>query len=105
MGLLRVKAKGCTVHLGDNKGFTLPDDLGSMGDDVTRIDLQESTIEGSIPDSIGDLINLEVCNLHQNNLTGALPSSIGKLQKLKELRLQQVCIRSFVFRYSQFARL
>ena len=38
--LIRMKAKGCNVHLSDNKpGFTLPSNIGELGDDITELDL------------------------------------------------------------------
>ena len=37
--LIRRKAKGCLVGLDGNKGFTLPSNIGELGDDITTLDL------------------------------------------------------------------
>jgi hypothetical protein len=44
--------------------------------------LDYNKLSGSIPDSIGELINLERIYLFANELTGSIPSSMGYLTKL-----------------------
>ena len=44
-------------------------------------------LTGSIPESIGNLVNLEFLYLCNNLLTGSIPESIGDLLKLKYLML------------------
>ena len=34
LSLIRMKARGCNVSLSDNKGFTLPGNIGELGDDM-----------------------------------------------------------------------
>ena len=43
-----MKAKGCDVSLYGNKpGFTLPSNIGELGDDITKLDLQQCSLQGS----------------------------------------------------------
>ncbi|CAI7808926.1 unnamed protein product, partial [Closterium sp. NIES-53] len=46
-----------------------------------------NSISGSIPDSIGSTIHLQVFSLWKNNLSGSIPESIGSLTKLSSLDL------------------
>ena len=46
--LIRMKAKGCTVSLRDNEpGFTLPSNIGELGDDITELDLRHCSLHGA----------------------------------------------------------
>ena len=46
--LIRMKAKGCNVNLGDNEpGFTLPSNIGELGDDITELDLSDCSLHGT----------------------------------------------------------
>ena len=46
--LIRMKAKGCTVSLSGNKpGFTLPSNIGELGDDITVLDLSGCSLGGA----------------------------------------------------------
>ena len=48
LGLIRMKAKGCKVLLSDNEpGFTLPSNIGELGDDITKLDLSGCSLQGS----------------------------------------------------------
>ena len=49
--------------------------------------LDGNQLTGSIPESIGNLINLGYLYLYNNQLTGSLPESMGNLINLKQLRL------------------
>ena len=45
--LIRMKAKGCTVELSENEpGFTLPSNIGELGDDITELDLSYCSLHG-----------------------------------------------------------
>ena len=46
--LIRMKAKGCQVELGNNKGFTLPSNIGELGDDITQLDLSGCSLHGAL---------------------------------------------------------
>ena len=52
---------------------------------VTGISLLFNNIEGSIPNSIGDLTSLRTLELAFNKLDGTIPTTIGKLTKLEVL--------------------
>ena len=45
--LIRMKAKGCHVNLRHNDpGFTLPSNIGELGDDITELDLSGCSLRG-----------------------------------------------------------
>ena len=52
---------------------------------VTGINLISTNLNGSIPSSIGNLVNLTGLDLGSNQLTGGIPSSIGNLINLSHL--------------------
>jgi len=51
------------------------------------IDLSSNSFEGSIPDSVGDLLGLEALNLSNNKIYGSIPSSLGNIKDLESLDL------------------
>ncbi|CAN1130448.1 Leucine-rich repeat protein 1 [Linum perenne] len=56
---------------------------------VTRLNLEDNRLNGSIPTELGNLKNLVALDLFNNSLSGSIPSSLGSnLQSLKFLRLQ-----------------
>ncbi len=61
------------------QGVTIKDDK------VISISLLFNNLEGTIPNSIGQLINLENLELSFNKLEGTIPSEIGNLKNLKIL--------------------
>ena len=47
--IIRMKAKGCKVDLGDNNpGFTLPSNIGELGDDITELNLRQCSLHGAL---------------------------------------------------------
>ncbi|MDM8559010.1 hypothetical protein [Candidatus Parabeggiatoa sp. HSG14] len=54
---------------------------------VTKIELNDNKLKGSIPKSIGKLGKLTFLSLRRNQLGGPIPKSIGKLGKLTSLDL------------------
>ena len=47
--VIRMKAKGMGVILSVNKpGFTLPTNIGELGDDITKLDLSSCSLKGTI---------------------------------------------------------
>ena len=46
--LIRMKAKGCNVILRDNEpGFTLPSNIGELGDGIAELDLSYCSLHGA----------------------------------------------------------
>ena len=43
-----MKAKGCTMDLSNNKGFTLPSNIGELGDDITTLSLANCSLHGAL---------------------------------------------------------
>ena len=42
-----MKAKGCSVDLSGNEpGFTLPSNIGELGDDIVKLDLSSCSLQG-----------------------------------------------------------
>jgi Leucine-rich repeat (LRR) protein len=56
-------------------------------ENTTSLTLSNSSLTGSIPPEIGNLINLEGLYLNENQLTGQIPSEIGNLANLRDLHL------------------
>ena len=54
---------------------------------VTRLEMWDNRLSGSIPPELGDLANLEELWLVNNRLTGTVPSDLGKLANLVVLEL------------------
>jgi hypothetical protein len=59
------------------------------GNRVTKIDLDQNNLSGSLPAEIGDLTALTHLLIRINNVTGVLPPEIGNLTNLIELDLYQ----------------
>lgn len=47
----------------------------------------ENNLDGTLPEEIGDLLDLETFYIHDNTLTGPIPSGFWNLTKLKHVRL------------------
>ena len=46
--IITMKAKGCDVFLGDNDpGFTLPSNIGELGDEITELNLSNCSLRGA----------------------------------------------------------
>jgi Leucine-rich repeat (LRR) protein len=58
-----------------------------LGDRVTKIELRNNNLIGTIPPDIGSLTNLEYLYLDRNQLSGSIPTEIGNLFNLKEIAL------------------
>jgi hypothetical protein len=55
---------------------TIPDSLGNLIN-ILEIDLSSNQLSGSIPSSLGNLTHLNGLNLSGNQLSGSIPSSLG----------------------------
>ncbi|KAI9230134.1 MAG: hypothetical protein DHS80DRAFT_26692 [Piptocephalis tieghemiana] len=76
-----------TLYLGNNRFDAFPEVITSLPS-LTDLDLSFNHI-GRIPESIGDLRNLERLLLLGNHLTGALPKAFEQLKALQELDLRE----------------
>ena len=54
---------------------------------VTRLELANEGLDGSIPEYLGRLLGLTHLNLSRNSLTGHIPAELGGLSNLEALRL------------------
>ncbi|XP_065880490.1 receptor-like protein kinase 7 [Euphorbia lathyris] len=62
---------------------TIPEDIGNLSE-LINFELSDNNISGEIPSQIGMLANLWQLELYNNNLTGKLPIGIGNLTKLEK---------------------
>ncbi|GJP30382.1 hypothetical protein CLOM_g965 [Closterium sp. NIES-68] len=56
---------------------------------ITKIDLNEHSLTGTIPPSISQLASLRHLNLHQTGLTGSIPRTLASLSNLTSLDLRE----------------
>ena len=54
---------------------------------VTRLELANEGLDGSIPEYLGRLLELTHLDLSRNSLTGEIPAELGRLSNLETLRL------------------
>ncbi|KAK9929639.1 hypothetical protein M0R45_026732 [Rubus argutus] len=75
------------VDLGNaNLSGTLVTQLGVLSN-LQYLELYSNNITGTIPDELGNLNNLVSLDLYLNNLNGGIPDKLGNLAKLRFLRL------------------
>ncbi|XVE71557.1 hypothetical protein DITRI_Ditri10aG0160800 [Diplodiscus trichospermus] len=75
------------LYLGGNKlDGSLPESLGALKN-LQELDLNTNFFWGSIPASIGNLSSLELLDLSTNKLNGTIPETFGKLSELSILDL------------------
>ncbi|XP_047306617.1 putative receptor-like protein kinase At3g47110 [Impatiens glandulifera] len=67
----------------------LPDFVGNLSSNMHFFSLSANHLQGRIPQTIGNLINLSYLSLFNNRFTGPIPSTIGKLQNLQRISLGQ----------------
>ena len=48
LAIIRMKAKGTRVLLSGNTGFTLPANIGELGDEITELYLSECSLKGAL---------------------------------------------------------
>ena len=61
--------------------------LNATSTRVTSLDLNDQSLDGTIPPALGDLSALETLDLSDNDLTGEIPEELGNLANLQTLRL------------------
>ena len=48
LAIIRMKAKGTAVDLSGNTGFTLPANIGELGDEITELNLYNCSLTGAV---------------------------------------------------------
>ncbi|KAK8914314.1 putative receptor-like protein kinase [Platanthera zijinensis] len=78
-----------TLAVGSNRlsGGVLPKSVANLSSTLDTLSLRYNQIRGSIPDGIGNLVNLSGLGLDGNNLSGVIPDTIGRLSRLNRLYL------------------
>ena len=75
----------------NNLSGSIPDDIGDLVN-VTHLRLDNNNLTGEIPPSIGDMINMEYLYLRNNNLSGEIPQSICNIDSLRSfLNYNNLC--------------
>ncbi|CAL5353123.1 unnamed protein product [Camellia sinensis] len=67
---------------------TLPNSISNLSIQLSWLHIGENIIDGSIPEEIQNLVNLNALGMEYNLLTGIIPTSVGKLSNLKILELR-----------------
>ncbi|KAL8556057.1 hypothetical protein ACS0TY_003747 [Phlomoides rotata] len=68
---------------------SIPEWLGLQVASLQLLDLRSCSINGTIPNSLGNLSSLAAMYLSDNNLTGVIPSSLAQLFRLSVLDLSR----------------
>ena len=75
------------LDLGGNQlSGSIPNSLGNLSN-LQNLYLLWNQLSGAIPDSLGNLSNLHLLNLSGNQLNGSIPNSLGNLSSLQTLYL------------------
>ncbi|PKI37226.1 hypothetical protein CRG98_042378 [Punica granatum] len=73
----------------------IPESIGQLSN-LDYIDLSGNSIEGPIPESLLQLSSLRLLSLGSNKLTGRIPESIGQLSNLVDLDLSNNLLKGVV---------
>lgn len=74
-------------------GGVLLDSMGNLSSDLFWITLGGNHIHGTIPSTIGNLVNLVALGMYSNQFTGKIPTNMGNLQKLQRLAFNNNTLR------------
>ncbi|XP_058183381.1 putative receptor-like protein kinase At3g47110 [Rhododendron vialii] len=72
---------------GNNLEGVLPESISNFSTILSKMNLAENFMFGSIPVGLGNLIQLETINMGGNQFSGNIPNGIGNLHKLKVLNI------------------
>ncbi|TKY60183.1 LRR receptor serine/threonine-protein kinase [Spatholobus suberectus] len=65
----------------------IPETIGNLSKDLSKLYMGGNRFNGSIPSSIGRLRGLKLLNLSYNSISGEIPHELGQLEELQELSL------------------
>ncbi len=86
-GVTVVDGELVNIQLPNNNVIgTLPESIGNLID-LNLLDLSNNGIQGGLPPSLGSLLDLDVLLLPNNGLTGELPPALGSLSNLTRMDL------------------
>ncbi|RKZ72367.1 MAG: hypothetical protein DRQ57_17470, partial [Gammaproteobacteria bacterium] len=71
---------------GNDLNGSIPDSLGNLRN-LQYLSMRENHLSGSLPESFGNLSNLKSIELNRNQLSGSIPESFGNLSNLKSILL------------------
>ncbi|KAK7407068.1 hypothetical protein VNO78_08709 [Psophocarpus tetragonolobus] len=71
----------------NNFGGYLPNSLGNLSTQLSKLYLGGNQILGEIPTTMGNLIGLTLLNMEHNHIDGVIPTTFGKFQKMQLLAL------------------
>ncbi|XP_029125946.1 probable LRR receptor-like serine/threonine-protein kinase At3g47570 isoform X1 [Cajanus cajan] len=69
-------------------GGHLPNSIGNLSTQLSRLYLGGNQISGEIPASLGNLIGLTLLTMELNRIDGIIPTTFGKFQKMQLLNLR-----------------
>ena len=82
-------AKSCPTEVlvlnGNAFTGTIPTNIGLENETLRGLYLSDNKLNGAIPESICDYINLEALHLDENEISGSLPACLGRLASLKQI--------------------
>jgi hypothetical protein len=83
-GLRLLPSPWSTLNATDPCGWT---GVACANDSVISIVLENTQLEGTFPNSIGQLTNMDTLNLYNNSINSTIPASIGSMTRLRNLYL------------------
>ncbi|XP_004506719.1 receptor-like protein 6 [Cicer arietinum] len=78
-------------------GLVIPQDIGNYLNFTTFLSLSNNSLDGNIPDSICNALNLQVLDLSINNISGTIPSCLMSMtETLVVLNLKMNNLKGFI---------